>query len=103
MSRHTQRREVRRRELIDELSIAAAVRLKLDSDDIEHIITAAVDYLIEEYPAQDLYIPARSSTTHADIRAALQTGAGIREICRNLGVSRATVYRARRGLTCPMR
>lgn len=93
MSRHTQRRRVQIDALVDELSIAAAQRLKTDSDAIEPTVRAIVAYLVEEYPAQELYIPAQPSNRDQQIIEALAKGRPIRNICRELDVSRATVYR----------
>lgn len=95
MSRHTQRRRVQIDALVDELSIAAAQRLKTDSDECEPYIRAVVAYLVEEYPAQELYIPASANPKYPveRIRAALRDGQSVRSICKQYGVGRWTVYR----------
>jgi Mor family transcriptional regulator len=82
-------------ELVDELSIGAALRLRTNSDDIRHVVAAVVAYLIEEYPSQDLYIPAGASEPQypvAALRRALQSGKSVRSICREYRISRRTLY-----------
>lgn len=94
MSRHTARTRARINELADELAIGAAIRLRVDSDQIRPVVNAVVAYLLEEYPGQDLYIPAfRVGIKVDEIRADLREGKSMREICRRYRVSRATVYR----------
>ena len=90
--RHTARRKVKVDELVDELSIGAAMRLRCDSDDIHATVRAVVDYLMEEYPAQELYIPSSVTWPVEEIRADLAAGMSIRKICRKHKVSRNTVY-----------
>jgi Mor family transcriptional regulator len=95
MSRKVARCRARVSELVDELAIGAALRLRLDSDDIRPVVEAVVAYLVEEYPSQDLYIPASASEPQypvAEIRAALQGGKSIRAICREFRMSRRTLY-----------
>lgn len=96
MSRNTARRRVRINELTDELTIGAAMRLRCDSDDIRHVVAAVVAYLVEEYPAQDLYIPAsvtpKSYPVDA-IRQAVASKESIRTICERFRLSRRTLYR----------
>ena len=92
MSRNTLRRRVRISELSEELAIAAAQRLRCDSDDIRHIVDAVVAYLVEEYPAQDLYIPA-SQLPIEDIRRQVAQGESIRAVCRRFRIDRRTLYR----------
>ncbi len=94
MSRHTARTRARINELADELAIGAAIRLRTDSDRIRPVVDAVVAYLLEEYPGQDLYIPAcRVEIPIDEIRAEIRAGKAMREICRRYRVSRATVYR----------
>lgn len=95
MSRNTTRRRVIVQELIDELSIAAAQRLRTDSDTVEPIVRAVVAYLIDEYPAQDLYIPAHQEPRYPveRIHADLDAKASVRAICQRYRVGRGTVYR----------
>lgn len=92
VSRNTLRRRVRVNELADELAIAAAQRLRCDSDDIRPIVDAVVAYLVEEYPAQDLYIPA-SQVPIDDIRRHVAAGESIRSVCRRFRIDRRTLYR----------
>jgi hypothetical protein len=97
VSRHTARRQAKRDELIDELSLGAAQRLRCESDDIHGVVTAVVDYLLAEYPSQELYIPAteRAITYPVQrLRAALAAGESMRSICKRFRMSRRTVYRA---------
>ena len=96
MSRHTQRRRLRINELTDELAVGAALRLRCNSDDIHQVVAAVVAYLVEEYPAQDLYIPA--SVTDAsypvrEMRKAMEQGESVRTMCRRFRVDRRTLYR----------
>lgn len=93
MSRHTQRRKARVDELVDELSIGAAMRLKCDSDDIHRVVSAVVDYLREEYPAQDLYIPSMVTYPVEQLRKEVAEGKSAREICKRHRISRGTLYR----------
>lgn len=96
MSRNTLRRRVRISELTDELSIGAALRLRCNGDDIHHVVSAVVAYLVEEYPAQDLYIPASlqpSSYPVAAIRRDLESQVSVRSICKKFRLSRRTLYR----------
>lgn len=95
MSRNTPRRRARIDELVEELAIGAALRLRCDSDDIHPVVSAVVSYLVEEYPAQDLYIPASLTITypiHA-IRSAVDSGESIRRICKRFRIGRGTLYR----------
>lgn len=96
MSRHTLRRRVRISELTDELAIGAALRLRCDSDDIYHVVAAVVEYLVEEYPAQDLYIPAslrEDVYPVEEIRRAVDAKESVRSICRRFRIDRRTLYR----------
>lgn len=95
MSRHTARRKARINELAEELSIGAAMRLRCDSDDIRHVVDAVVAYLVEEYPSQDLYIPASLAPPAYPveaIRTDLKAGKSLKEICQKYRLSRRTVY-----------
>lgn len=93
MSRHTTRRKARIDQLADELTVGAALRLRCNSDDIHDVVRAVVDYLIEEYPAQELYIPASVTYPVAEIRSELAAGSSVRSICRKFRISRETLYR----------
>jgi hypothetical protein len=96
VSRNTLRRRVRISELSEELAIAAAQRLRCESDDIRHIVDAVVAYLVDEYPAQDLYIPASltdSSYPVAAIRQGVDRGESVRSICKRFRIDRRTLYR----------
>jgi hypothetical protein len=96
VSRHTSRRRVRISELTDELAIGAAMRLRCNSDDIHHVVSAVVAYLVEEYPAQDLYIPASlqpASYPVAAIRKAVASNESARAICKRFRIDRRTLYR----------
>ena len=92
MSRHTTRRKARVDELVDELSIGAALRLRCDSDDIEGVVRAVVQYLTEEYPAQELYIPSSVTYPVEELRAAMSSGQSIRSICKKHRIDRRTLY-----------
>lgn len=95
MSRKVARCRARVSDLVDELSIGAALRLRQDSDDIRPIVAAVVAYLVEEYPSQDLYIPASASAPQypvQEICEALQSGKSVRWICREYRISRRTLY-----------
>jgi hypothetical protein len=94
VSRNTCRRKARIDELADELTVGAAMRLRCESDDIHAVVRAVVDYLLEEYPAQDLYIPASlgPSASVDDMRAAIAAGESIRSVCKRFHVSRRTLY-----------
>lgn len=96
MTRHTARTQARRSELIDELALGAAQRLRMESDDIHEVVTAVVDYLLAEYPSQDLYIPAMASPPPYPverIRAAVASGESMRSICKRFRIDRRTIYR----------
>lgn len=93
MSRHTQKRKVLVDQLVDELSIGAAMRLKCDSDDIHSVVRAVVDYLREEYPAQELYIPSGTQYPVEALRADLAAGKSVRAICKHHRIDRRTLYR----------
>lgn len=93
MSRKVRRTRARIDELAEELAIGAAIRLRCDSDDIRGVVNAVVAYLVEEYPAQDLYIPAAVAWPVAEIRQAVERGDSLREICRRYRIDRRTVYR----------
>lgn len=95
MSRKVARCRARIGELVDELAIGAALRLRTDSDDIRKVVEAVVDYLVEEYPSQDLYIPASASEPQypvAEIVAAFKQGRSVRSICREFRISQRTLY-----------
>ena len=93
MSRNTLRARVRINELTDELAVGAAVRLRVDSDDIRDVVAAVVQYLLDEYPSQDLYIPGGVRYPVAEIRAAVRAGESMRSICQRFRTDRRTVYR----------
>lgn len=94
--RNTRRRKAQINELSEELCVGAALRLRCDSDEIRPVVDAVVAYLIEEYPAQDLYIPASLAANAypvESIRAAVVSGESIRAICRRFRISHKTLYR----------
>ncbi len=96
MSRNTLRQKVRISELAEELSVGAAMRLRTDSDSIRHVVDAVVAYLVEEYPAQDLYIPASLATSSYPvmaIRKAMESKESVRAVCRRFRIDRRTLYR----------
>jgi Mor family transcriptional regulator len=93
MTRHTARRKARIDELTDELCVGAALRLRRDSDEIHEVVRAVVAYLIEEYPAQDLYVPSSVIYPVDEIRADMSVGMSIRAICRKYRMDRRTLYR----------
>lgn len=93
MSRNTLWRRLRISELVDELSVGAALRLRTDSDSIRSTVKAVVDYMVEEYPGQDLYIPSSVTWPVEEIREAVRRGDSMREICKRFRVDRRTVYR----------
>lgn len=94
MSRNTRRARVS--ELVDELSVGAALRLRCKRDDIHSTVQAVVEYLISEYPSQDLYIPASLTPPKypvEEIKKAAGSGRSIRSICKRFRISRKTFYR----------
>lgn len=93
VTRHTARRKVRIDELADELAIGAAIRLRRDGDDIHDVVRAVVAYLIEEYPAQDLYVPSSITYPVEILRADLAAGKSVRSICKRHRIDRRTLYR----------
>lgn len=93
MSRHTPRNKVRIDELTDELTVAAAMRLRCDAEEIRKTVEAVVAYLVEEYPSQDLYIPSSTTYPVDEILSALQAGRSMRWISREYRVGRQTIYR----------
>lgn len=92
MSRHTVKRKARINELTEELTIGAALRLRRNSDDIHDVVRAVVDYLIEEYPAQELYIPSAVTYPVDELRAAMRAGRSIRSISKQYRIDRRTLY-----------
>lgn len=92
MSRNSRRSRARLRELAEELAIGAAMRLRTDADEIRPVIDAVVAYLVEEYPAQDLYIPAAGEHPVAQIRADFDA-MSMRALCRKYRCDRRTIYR----------
>jgi Mor family transcriptional regulator len=93
VTRHTSRRKARIDELADELAIGAAMRLRRNSDDIHDVVRAVVAYLIEEYPAQDLYVPSSVTYPVEELRADLAAGKSVRSICKRYRIDRRTLYR----------
>lgn len=94
MSRNTARASARTEELVDELTIGAAMRMRADSAAIRPTIEAVVAYLVAEYPAQDLYIPACAHHYPVqDIRADLRDGMSTRALCKKYRLGRRTLYR----------
>lgn len=92
MSRNSRRSRARLRELAEELAIGAAMRLRTDADEIRPVIDAVVAYLVEEYPAQDLYIPAEVDYPVAQIREDFGL-MSMRALCRKYRCDRRTIYR----------
>jgi hypothetical protein len=93
VSRNTTRARARINDLVDELTIGAAMQMRADGDAIRPTIEAVVAYLVAEYPSQDLYIPA--CPVHypvAAIRADLRGGMSVRAICRKHRIARRTLY-----------
>lgn len=93
MSRNTHRARARLRDLAEELAIGAAMRLRTDADEIRPVIDAVVAYLVEEYPAQDLYIPGGVVYPVDAIRADFGAGMSMRALCRKYRCDRRTIYR----------
>ena len=96
MSRNTIRQRIRINELTDELTIGAALRIRCDSDDIREVVAAVVAYLVAEYPAQDLYIPASlQAPTYpvGEIRKGLEQQESVRSLCKRFRIDRRTLYR----------
>lgn len=93
MSRNTYRRKARINELADELSVGAALRLRVDSDSIRHVVDAVVAYLVEEYPSQDLYIPSSVTYPIGEIREAMARGDSVRAMTARFRIDRRTLYR----------
>ncbi len=94
MTRHTRRARIE--ELADELTVGAAMRLRCDSAEIHTVVRAVVDYLVQEYPSQDLYIPSGLAVDNypvAQMRQDLESGRmTVRAICRKYRVSSRTLY-----------
>lgn len=104
--RHTARSSARIDQLADELAIGAAIRLRTDSDAIRPIVDAVVAYLVEEYPSQDLYIPATPAPPPElahQINADIGRGMSMRALCRKYRRSRRTLYALLDGLESPLR
>lgn len=91
MSRHTRRAKIE--ELTEELTVGAAMRLRCDGTEIHKVVRAVVDYLVQEYPSQDLYIPASVTYPVADIQRDVQGGMSVRRVCRKYRLDRRTLYR----------
>lgn len=95
--RNTERRRARIEDLTEELAIGAAQRLGCASDDIHSVVSAVVSYLVEEYPAQDLYIPGGATQEQQypikELRAAVAAGESIRSVCKRYRLGRRTLYR----------
>lgn len=95
MTRHGERQRVRLDELVDELAIAAAQRLRCTSDEVEPVVRAVVAYLSAEYATQDFYIPATPRELPlSEIQQAIARGESLRSICRRYRTDRRTIYRA---------
>lgn len=90
--RHTTRTKARLDELAEELALGAAIRLRRDADSIRDVVAAVVDYLIEEYPSQDLYIPSGITYPVEEIREAVRSGKSMRWICNTYRTDRRTIY-----------
>lgn len=95
MSRNTLRRKVRISELSEELAIGAAIRMRCDSDDIRDVVDAVVSYLVEEYPAQELYIPASLAARSYPVDAIRKFMGenSVRATCERFRIGRRTLYR----------
>lgn len=96
MSRKVPRRKARVEELTEELAIGAAMQLRCDSREIHDVVKAVVDYLVKEYPAQDLYIPAGFNFQQypvEKIEVDLRAGRSVRWVCKKYRMSRQTLYR----------
>lgn len=92
MSRNTRRARARISDLSQELAVGAALRLHTDADVIRPIVDAVVACLLDDYPAQDLYIPAATEYPIEQIRA--DFGAlSMRAMCRKYRCDRRTIYR----------
>lgn len=91
MTRHTRRAKIE--ELTEELTVGAAMRLRCESTEIHAVVRAVVDYLVQEYPSQDLYIPASVTYPVADIQRDVQGGMSVRRVCRKYRIARQTLYR----------
>jgi Mor family transcriptional regulator len=95
VTRRTPRQKARVDQLAEELAIGAAMQLRCDSSEIHDVVKAVVDYLVKEYPAQDLYIPAGFTADHYPvdrIRTDLAAGKSIRWVCKKYRISRKTLY-----------
>ena len=95
VTRKVHRRKARVEELTEELAIGAAMQLRCESTDIHQVVQAVVDYLVKEYPAQDLYIPAGFTADQypvEKIRGDLAAGKSIRWVCKKYRISRKTLY-----------
>lgn len=93
MTRKVARRKARVQELTDELTVGAALRLRRSRDDIHDVVKAVVAYLVEEYPAQELYIPSGVTYPVEEILADVRAGKSVRSICRRFRIDRRTLYR----------
>lgn len=92
MSRNTSRTRARIDQLSEELTYGAAMRLRADANEIRPIVDAVVAYLVDEYPAQDLYIPSAVTYPVERLRAEYASGKSVRCICREYRISRGTLY-----------
>lgn len=92
MSRTIANRLERINQLKDELAISAAIRLRTDADEIRNTVNAVVDALLDEYPAQELYIPAPMKYPVSEIRADFAT-MSMRALCKKYRCDRRTIYR----------
>lgn len=95
MTRKVSRQKARVEQLAEELAIGAAMQLRCDSSEIHQVVKAVVDYLVKEYPAQDLYIPAGFTSDQYPverIKADLASGKSIRFVCKKYRISRKTLY-----------
>lgn len=92
MSRHTHRTKARIDQLADELAIGAAIRLRTDADQIRSVVDAVVAYLVEEYPASDLYVPSSVTYPVEEIRADFRV-MSMRALCKKHRCDRRTIYR----------
>lgn len=68
------------------------MRLRQDADKIRDIVQAVVQYLTEEYPSQDLYIPSSVTYPVEAIKADFRDGRSVRWLCATYRISRKKLY-----------
>lgn len=92
-NRNARRRNAKICELAELLAIGAAIRLRVNSDDVRAVVDAVVATLVEEYPSQYLYVPASVSYPVGQIRDDVKAGMSMRSICTKHRLDRRTIYR----------